>query len=85
MHKRYYDVTDGVLVSTTSCVEIDRSEYTVVEVARRFTVLQHKDGTTFLIDVGYRDNERTTIMCRRWGELIHALALVRTAFPTKRE
>lgn len=63
----------------------DLNEYEVIEERRRFSVLQNKNGRKFLIQVGYRDNQRSTIVCDNMGELVTALALVRTAFPNRQK
>ena len=80
---RGFVVNNAVLRVRTDPEGIDLAQYAVIECRRRFVVLQNKSGDKFLIHVGYRDNQRSTIVCDNMGELITALALVRTAFPAK--
>lgn len=80
---RYLSVEKGVLTPKNSKTEIDTSKYKLVDGQRRFIVSQHTEDGSFLIDVGFRDTDRVTIVCDNMGELLHALAIVQTAFPRK--
>lgn len=78
---KYFVIESGIL-REKSRVVIDPSEYRVFEVKRRYQILANEKQTQFLIDVGLDENHRSTIVCTDMGELLHALALVRGAFPT---
>lgn len=78
-------IVDNTVFQPTFQSGIDLSEYEVIEERRRFSVLQNKKGDKFLIQVGYRENQRSTVVCKSMGELVTALALVRTAFPNSQK
>lgn len=82
---RYLTIENGILRPKTGKTEIDTAKYRVVEEQRRFSVSQDDQGSKFLIDVGFRENNRVTIVCESMVDLIHALALVRAAFPATKK
>lgn len=77
-----YELRNGVLVLAFP-IHIDFSKAIVLEDHKRYKVLTNKDHTYFCILVGFDEEHRQVIFCHNMGELIHALALVRTAFPAK--
>ena len=78
---KYFSIEKGVLCEKSRVV-INSSEYRIFEIKRRYQISANEDQTTFLIDVGMDENHRSIIICNDMGELLHALALVRSAFPT---
>ncbi len=81
---RYFKIDGGQLVPAHRTVTIDASEYQVMEDTKRYGVSEHASGTKWLIDFGYRQDARFTVICDSAAELLYALALVRTAFPATR-
>ena len=77
----YFVIESGVLRKKQRAVIIE-SDYRVFEIKRRYEVLVNENHTKFLIAVGLDEAHRSTIICNDMGELLHALALVRNAFPT---
>lgn len=77
---QYFGVENGRLISKTT-VTLNVSNYTIVEDKKRYQISMNRFGTNFLIDVGYDENQRSTIICDDMSQLIYALGLIRLAFP----
>jgi hypothetical protein len=76
-----FDVGTTKLIAVRKHVTIDSTQYHVVEERQHFTVCENEHGNSWLIDFGYREDARRTIICNDAGELLAALNLVRAAFP----
>ncbi len=79
---RKFTLNNAVLQVRTDLDDSEFTSYKIIEERRRFSVFQNAKGNKFFIRVGYRDNQRSDIICKDVGELVIALAIVRTAFPT---
>lgn len=78
---KYFVIESGILCEKLRVV-IDTSKYRVFEIKRRYQISANDNHTKFLVDVGLDEDHRSTIICSDMGELLHALVLVRSAFPT---
>ena len=80
----YFKVEGNQLIPAHRTVTIDAAEYQVMEDTKRYSVSEHASGNKWLIDFGYRQDARYTIICETAAELLYALGFVRTAFPATR-
>lgn len=79
MQRKYFGLSEDNILLPLTNVEINTADYTIVEDANRWQVSEHRNGFQFLIDFGYRENTRSTIICNDAGQMVHAMILIKQA------
>ncbi len=76
----YFKVENGVLVPAPRGLEIDTSKYKMQIDRPHFRLSANKQHNSFLILFGIDHFKQNTVVCDNAGEMLHALALIKTAF-----